>query len=104
MRWAEVVKGSMMGLWDLDQGGLEEYYELLEEDVTDSEWVMQNATERKYKLRFENIYGKVPTLSLEEYRAFIKKWPHMDDLGECERPSYTCCHSAEYQYRDGAWD
>lgn len=86
---------------------VEEHYKLLEEDITDSEWIMQNATGRKSKCRLEKTYGKNPTLSIYEYRAFFKKWPHMNDLGECERPDYNFSRIGDlvdYHYCDSDLD
>ena len=88
MGWAEDTEGSMMGLWGMDQETVEETYELLEDDITSSEWVIQNATGRKSKLKFQKLYGENPRLPREEYYAFTEKWPHMDDLSKCERPAY----------------
>lgn len=73
----------------LGQQCLEEHHEFLEEDITDSEWVMQNATGRKSKLRFQETYGEDPTLSLGECRAVVKKLPHMNDLGGSTEPEYS---------------
>ena len=95
MRWAALTEGSMMGTWKLDQEDLQEEYELLEEDITDSEWVIRNATGRKSKLKFHQTFGEDPWLSKDQYDDFISTWPHMDDLSKRERPHYN---------RIGDWD
>ena len=44
---------------------------------------------RKSKAKLEQFYGEDPILSKRDYLAFTRRWPHMDDLPEWERPQYV---------------
>lgn len=82
--WINSTERLMTGQWTDEDADND--YSILEDQMKVELWYARQATGRKSKAMFEEMFGYDSNLEPDEYAEFARDWPCMEYLEDSERP------------------
>lgn len=92
--WTDRIRECMTGRWGEDET-VNDYYELMENQLQDHRSPVKQATGRRSMEVFRQLFGSSAILGFQDLKRFKEEWPYMDmeDSWAIDRPRYrVACH------------